>query len=65
MTLRDLTLKQLERLHRRVYDSLGDGGWYGWDWPTIRAIHPGKAAALRALVDEIKRRRRSGSYAVR
>ncbi len=57
MTLRDLTLKQLERLHRRVYASLGSGGLYGWDWPTAYIVHPGKAAALRSLVDEIKRRR--------
>lgn len=53
MTLRDLTVPQLERCYRRIQASMGNGGRYGWDWPTAHAVWPSKAAALKAIIAEM------------
>jgi hypothetical protein len=46
MTLQDLTPQQLDRVYRRLYRSLPDGGMFGWDWTTLFLLYPSKAAAL-------------------
>ena len=50
MTLQELTIHQLDRVYRRVYESLPDGGHFGWDWRTLEMLYPSKAAALREVL---------------
>jgi hypothetical protein len=54
--LATLTTVQLSRLWLRVRDRIGDGGHFGWDWPTLWAVHPHFAAVLRAIGRELAAR---------
>ena len=56
MTLQDLTTSQLDRVYRRVYRSLPDGGQFGWDWRTLEMLYPSKAAALRDVLRVTKQK---------
>lgn len=47
--LKTLTIKQLVRLRSRIWDRIGYGGHFGWDWPTLWAVHPGYAQVLREI----------------
>jgi len=47
---------QLMRIYGRVFPD--DSGYpYGWDWPTLRVVYPEKAAILKQIQAEIKKRR--------
>lgn len=46
MTLTDFTDAQLRRIYRKLYSQLYTGDPYGWDWPTLRAVYPTKAAIM-------------------
>jgi len=53
-----LTTFELERLERRIWRAIRDGDGYqpfGYDWPTIRATKPEKAAALAEVLEEWRR----------
>ena len=52
MTLEDLTEKQLNRLYRRVYNTLPYGGCFGWDVATIKITYPHKWKLLQAIARE-------------
>ena len=56
MTLKDLSYKQLTRLFHRVMRSAGDGGLYGWDWPTLHAVFPAKYRLLKGIMAEARSR---------
>lgn len=56
MTLRDFNDTQLARLWIRLHSRLGDGGHFGWDWPTLRAVKPGLFRAMDDVRREIRRR---------
>ncbi len=51
-----LTDIQLHRLYCRIYDRIPYGGHFGWDWPTLRMCYPAIASALKACIDESRRR---------
>jgi hypothetical protein len=40
----------------QLHDSLPDGGPYGWDWPTLKAVLPETHVLMSAIRDEAKRR---------
>ena len=52
--LRTMTMNQLYRLYCRVYDSLGSGGHFGWDWPTLSMVYPEKYTALKMLLEVMR-----------
>jgi hypothetical protein len=59
MSLSQLTNTQIDRLWRKVYDRITEGGGYqpfGWDWPTLRITRPGLYRTARAVAQEIDRR---------
>lgn len=47
---------QVQRVWNKLYDRLGDGGWYGWDWPTLRAVNPGLYNSLVRVANEVSHR---------
>jgi len=49
MELSDFTATQLERIYRRLYRQAGSGGWYGWDYPTLRLTYPSLYVAIRSV----------------
>jgi len=46
---RGLTATQAGRLKRRMLERIGSDGYpsYGWDWPTLRVMHPDFYSHLR------------------
>lgn len=46
----------LIRFYFRIWDRIGYGGRYGWDWPTLRACYPQFAEAIQIIKAEGKRR---------
>ena len=53
MKLSDLTTTQLDRVYRRIYRSLPDGGMFGWDWRTLDMLYPTKADVLREILHAV------------
>lgn len=47
MRLTDFTSAQLTRMYDRLYPR----GYGAWDWTTLRSTFPGRAAAMRAILD--------------
>ena len=52
MELKDMTIKQMNRLYARIYRTLPYGGGYGWDWRTLHITYPAKYHLLRAVAWE-------------
>lgn len=56
---RPLTCIQLSRLYNRTWERMTAGDGYqpfGYDWPTVYAVHPGFADVLISLRTEAIRR---------
>lgn len=56
--LRPLSLERLNRLYTLAHSRMSRGSGYqpfGFDWPTIRAVHPGWYSLLSSILLEGKR----------
>lgn len=54
--LQTLTDERLAEHFDQLYDELPDGGYFGWDWPTLRAVLPDQYIKLHAIRQETRRR---------
>lgn len=49
INLDTFTDTELRRMDGRIWDRIGSGGLYGWDWPTLRVTYPHFAQVIRAI----------------
>ncbi len=59
MTLADMTAKQLNRLYRRVCNTLPHDACFGWDVVTIKLTYPHKWKLLQTIARELDRKNRN------